>query len=328
MKKSCMAALLALLLALCCAAGAFAEISAEIPWMDEARTIALIEAYYGPYAQWPNGQKDLVEFYLAWVGALEQTDDVRKLASEEYINMLSDEEYEALVDRVICEGLGLEPEEIDALSLTQAVWGERETWSEERAAFWADLQAELERINGYEPEKREERLRLMLDLDDLDTELEHDIRALSMEMWAQDYNRFASWPLEIKAMFKRDFAPRIRQAIAADTEYVYPGNAVLAVYDYGLPGEGDLSEEAAKEAALDTAVAEFGLSRDELRVYGTFFDVTDAERPLWRFYVRVGEFGLDDYRVQLDARTGEVVEASKLPLPYQVTRWENWLNGL
>ena len=330
MKKSFIIFALALVLALCCAA-AHAEIRADIPWMDEAETIAMIEAYYGPYTDWPTERKSTVEFYLAWVGALEKTDDVRKLSSEEYMNMLSDEELNALIDKVICGGLGLSPEEIDTLALVQCVWGKQETWTQRQTAFWAGLQEKLARINSYEPEKREARLRLMLDLEDLDTELEHDMRALSMEMFAQDYPNFSSWPLEIKAMFTREFAPRIRRAIEEDTEYVYPGNAVLAVYDYGLPGEGDLSEDAAHEAALDAAAAAFGKDRDAFTVRYTFFDVTDADKPLWRVYLlSQGEedYMRDEWRVQMDAKTGEIVEASAIPLPYQVTRWENWLNSL
>lgn len=331
MKKSFIIIALALLLALCCAACAYAEINTEIPWMDEAETIALFEAYYGPYASWPNEVKNTTEFYLAWVGALEKTDDVRKLSSEEYMNMLSDEELSALIDKVICGGLGLSPEEIDTLALVQCVWGEQETWTERQAAFWAGLQEKLARIDSYAPEKREQRLRLMLDLEDLDTELEHDMRALSMEMFAQDYSNFSSWPLEIKAMFTREFAPRIRRAIEEDTEYVYPYNAVLAVYDYGLPGEGDLSEEAAREAALDAAAAAFGKDRGAFTVRYTFFDVTDAEKPLWRVYLLSQgkeDYMRDEWRVQMDARTGEIVEASAIPLPYKVTRWEYWLNSL
>ena len=331
MKKSFIIFALALMLALGCAASAWAQVNTQIPWMDEARTIALFEAYYGPYTDWPTDRKNTAEFYLAWVGALEQTDDVRKLSSEEYMNMLSDEELGALIDKVVCGGLGLEPEDVNTLMLTQCVWGPQESWTDKQTAFWADLQEELARINRSEPETREERLRLMLDLDDLDTELEHDMRALSMEMWAQDYTSFGSWPLEIKAMFTRDFAPRIRQAIAEDTEYVYPGNAVLAVYDYGMPGEGDMSEEAAREEALDAAAAAFGKERSAFEVRYDYFDVTDAEKPVWRVYLlSQGEpyYVRDEWRVQLDARTGEIVETCAIPLPYQVTRWENWLNTL
>ena len=132
-------------------------------------------------------------------------------------------------------------------------------------------------------------------------------------------------------MFTREFAPRIRQALEEDTEYVYPGNAVLAVYDYGVPGEGDLTEEAAREAALEAAAETFGMERGAFEVRFDFFDVTDAENPIWRVYlVSQGEeyYMRDEWRVQLDARTGEVIETSRLPLAYQVTRWENWLNSL
>ena len=331
MKKSFIIFILAVLLASLTGALALAQVRTDIPWMDEAEEIAIIEAYYGPYPDWPTDRKNLAQFYLAWVGALEKTEDTRKLGSEEYMNLLSDEELNALIDEVICGGLGLSPEEINTQSLVESVWGKRETWTDRQAAFWAELQEKLARIDGYDPEKREQRLRLMLDLEDLDTELEHDMRALSMEMFAQDYANFSSWPLEIKAMFTREFAPRIRQAIEEDTEYVYPGNAVLAVYDYGLPGEGDLSEDAAHAAALDAAAEAFGKPRDAFTLRYTFFDVTDADRPLWRVYLlSQGEedYMRDEWRVQLDARTGEIVEACAIPLPYQVTRWENWLNSL
>ena len=322
--------ILALMLMLTCA-WAQAEVREDIPWMDEAETIALFEAYYGRYTDWPTDPKNAAEFYLVWVGALEESEDTRKLSSEEYMNLLSDEELSALIDSVICGGLGLAPEEIDTLALVQCVWGEQQTWNEERAAFWAALQEKLARIDGYAPEKRETRLRQMLGLEGVETELELDIRALSSELAAQECYSFGSWPLEIKAMFTQEFAPRIRRAIEEDEEYVYPGNAALAVYDYGLPSEGELSEEAAREAALDAAAAAFGMERDAFTIRYDFFDVTDAEKPLWRVdLLSQGEesWSHDEWRVQLDARTGELVEAGKLPLAYQVTRWENWLNSL
>ena len=106
---------LALLAALLCTAAAVAQVRTEIPWRDEAETIALVEAYYGPYSNWPTGWKNTIEFYLDWVGALEKSDDTRKLESEEYMNLLSDEELNALIDKVVCGGLGLSPEEITAL---------------------------------------------------------------------------------------------------------------------------------------------------------------------------------------------------------------------
>lgn len=322
---------LALLLALTCAL-AHAEVNAQIPWRDEAETIALVEAYYGPYGNWPTGWKNTIEFYLDWIGALEKSDDTRKLESEEYMNLLSDEELNALIDKVVCGGLGLAPEEITALSLAECVWGKRETWGEEHRAFWAELQEKLARIDSYEPTKREERLRLMLGLDQQpETELVRDMRAFSGAMFEQGYYNFASWPLEEKARYSRELAPRIRQAYEEDTEYVYEGDLVKTVYEYGLPGEGDLTEEAAREAALDTAAQAFGKEREAFEVRYVFFDVTDAQKPLWRVYLlSQGEedYMHDEWRVQLDARTGEILEASAIPLPYQVTRWENWLNGL
>ena len=330
MKKRFIILALVLALALTCA-WARAEVREDIPWMDEAETIALFEAYYGPYTDWPTDPKNTAEFYLAWVGALEESDDTRKLSSEEYMNLLSDEELGALIDSVICGGLGLAAEDVSALTLTESVWGAQGTWNEERTAFWATLQEKLSRIDGYAPEKRETRLRQMLGLEDVNTQLERDLRAHSRALADQGYYHFGSWPLEEKARFSREFAPRIRQAIEEDEEYVYPGNVANAVYEYGLPSEDDLSEEAAREAALGAAAAAFGLERGAVTVNYDYFDVTDAEKPVWRVYLLsqgAESWSHDAWRVQLDGRTGEILEAIGLPMAYQVTRWENWLNSL
>lgn len=102
-----------------------------------------------------------------------------------------------------------------------------------------------------------------------------------------------------------------------------PDPAVVAVLGEGeswwkgqilhdaTPGEEDMTQEDALEIAYQAAMADFGLTREQLEagvVRETSFHTRDEGNPLWGFSIYLVVDGVAwDCGVMLDARTGEVL---------------------
>ena len=144
----------------------------------------------------------------------------------------------------------------------------------------------------------------------------------------RDIASFPAWPLALKAEYARDIAPRVRAIVDSGDLTPLDNGAgpnlyviAAAVYDYGLPGEGDLAQEDALERARETVRERFGLSQEALSRYTdvlVYFDATDPDAPLWRFVFQP-EMGARDalgqtqydlrYRVEIASPAGDVASA-------------------
>lgn len=81
-------------------------------------------------------------------------------------------------------------------------------------------------------------------------------------------------------------------------------------YPNGLPGQGDLTEEAAIEAAKEALQKEFGVTAERLEtaIIEPAFHVNNPERHVW--YLRASLFDgghQDTFDITLDAVTGEII---------------------
>ena len=81
---------------------------------------------------------------------------------------------------------------------------------------------------------------------------------------------------------------------------------------YGVPDESVLPEADALEIAREVLMESFGRSAEWTIHSGreSYFDVTDPEKPLWKFFFTHFD-GVEQkkYVVRLDAKTGEIVKA-------------------
>ena len=115
-------------------------------------------------------------------------------------------------------------------------------------------------------------------------------------------------------------------------------------YAYGLPGDMDIPREQALELAVQAIQETYGLDEGTVTLYQwicTFFDVTNPEKPLWRFliqpdsllwadtYAKYNDYDqFDDpqynlrYRVEIDARTSGVVSIKEFK--FQTRDWKNF----
>lgn len=133
---------------------------------------------------------------------------------------------------------------------------------------------------------------------------------------------------EMEKRVKRPFPWFSHEEKAAySKEYICKEEAVLRLkpssadaifnYDftrcvYGVPDESVLLEDTALEIAQGVLMERFGRSAEWAIQSGweSYFDVTDPERPLWKFHFTHFD-GVEhgQYVVRLDAKTGEIVKA-------------------
>ncbi len=128
------------------------------------------------------------------------------------------------------------------------------------------------------------------------------------------YSAFSAWPLEEKA----DFSDAFYDDMAA---YMKENPNYRGVYyfatrcRYGMPDDQSIDQAQAEQLARDAALS-LGAAADYVSRAGArfFFDVTDAQKPLWKVYLstlfsantRYGDpIG---YFVIIDAHNGNIVD--------------------
>lgn len=156
---------------------------------------------------------------------------------------------------------------------------------------------------------------------------------------------FTQWRLENKARWSAEIAPLIKTYIAEhpddDLEQTFNWYELASIDRiYGLPDDRAVPKEAALTAARVALQNTYRLSDDALSLMmdngiphhvKSFYDVTDPDRPLWKFFFSMPSiYDLDDalatrakelfgtkygakadcdrfYKVEINAYTGEVV---------------------
>lgn len=147
---------------------------------------------------------------------------------------------------------------------------------------------------------------------------------------------FMSLSLDAKAYFSANVRPVILQAIKDNPEK-YEGNTYLPLheitYEYGLPGPQHLTQDAAIAVAKKAIVESHAIEMRILDLYTpyVYFDITNKDKPLWKFYFTShtpsmydlietlpDEAWGDGYKVELDAVDGTITtlwEDSKIANP-------------
>lgn len=138
--------------------------------------------------------------------------------------------------------------------------------------------------------------------------------------------------VEEKAKLYNEWKPLV-DAYLRDHPYLNKNNLLYAATDhvYSVPGDNHITMEQATKIAREAAIA---LGADEgtfeKRNIEYFFDATDPLTPVWKlviFYAKVpieelGEnHNLANYRVIIDAETGEVQEAFEVPDDMDLIDW-------
>lgn len=144
----------------------------------------------------------------------------------------------------------------------------------------------------------------------------------------EDRLGFFDWTIEEKAAFSQKWIPVMEAYCKENYYYTGKGDIIYFAtrYVYGLPSQGDIPlDEAtviAEKAAMKHGATESMLARRTAAIY---FDITDPDAPLWKFWLRrvhddetMGwqEDDLPSYFIQINARTGEVVSVDTSNAPY------------
>ena len=167
-----------------------------------------------------------------------------------------------------------------------------------------------------------------------DAYLSYPLNAAIHELYDPDnYEPLWDRTLEQKAEYSKKINPLVQamldsgdlSAITDSDGQVDYSIIAASTYTYGLPGNSDISQERALDLAYEAVRKTYGLDKEIIKNYDrvlTFFDISNPEKSLWRFvlhyslkaWARDYDRGFDNpqsrlsYRVELDARTGEVVQ--------------------
>ncbi len=126
------------------------------------------------------------------------------------------------------------------------------------------------------------------------------------------------WSLEEKAEFSNKMRDRILTALEQGRlQDLKRGESPVMVmiaaahYVYGIPDALAISADDALKAARKAIRESGGYSEQEAESFhqsGMFYDVTDSEKPVWRFVFQPQKrFDMVIYRVEIDAKTGSII---------------------
>ena len=145
---------------------------------------------------------------------------------------------------------------------------------------------------------------------------------------------FRLWPLALKARYSAEVAPLVRERVDSGhlTDLMVgarldTATIARASYTYGLPDDRAVPQAQAFAAAQKRLGERYGLALtdfDRYRESIVYYDITAADRPVWKFVFNAGAVDwlvltdeqterLTDtcYKAVVDARTGEVVSVER-----------------
>ena len=152
-----------------------------------------------------------------------------------------------------------------------------------------------------------------------------------------------TWSVETFADWSARFHERGLEQLAENPELFCSFLPSVLTHAYGLPDDKAISQAEAQAIAEDAIVTQIGRKTDEVTFFTheftVMYDVTDPEKPLWKFYFKMpsmydsdtdyakaveayyGKDGerLPNIKVEIDARTGEVVRAFPIDFAYDYT---------
>ncbi|MDR2506350.1 MAG: hypothetical protein LBD16_09650 [Oscillospiraceae bacterium] len=155
--------------------------------------------------------------------------------------------------------------------------------------------------------------------------------------------------VESKALWSETLRPKILAKLAVDPDFFRSIQMeAMVAFIYGTPDETALIQDQAMKLAENVLIETFNRKPDEIRFYtaivDTYYDVTNPDKPLWKFFFRAprlwgnaeaiayygdpseidGKIRTVNYKVEIDARTGELVTAFEVEMK-DVETVEDWM---
>lgn len=315
--------------------------------VSEISFMEIMQAAWGPFSEWSKEEQ-------AWYSQLLVNMGLQGSDHTLYVNptgSVNEEQAIAIATREIARGFGVEESVLDSYTITtsfqvpefaepgdmQPYWYVEFMATDEAidhlhpfSAFWVFVHPET----GELLEKIEDQVASYHIYQEKLTAMENDPLHQEVKVFYEAHESNPRWwNLETKAEWSRKFAGRIRERIKEEPETWGLIDASMASFDYGVPDDKAISEEEAFQIALNVLVEQLGRKEEELTFfthrYDVFYDITDHEKPLWKFLFRMpSEYDSDEnygkkvlayygrdgerlpnLKVELNANTGEVVRA-------------------
>ena len=131
-----------------------------------------------------------------------------------------------------------------------------------------------------------------------------------LEYCEQNENRhFRQWPYDQKAAYSAEMLE-----LTKDYESIEQDIALTLEYTYGVPGDQELSYDAALTLADQAVENKYGASSD-MKIFCECFDISQKVYPgnVWKFvFSNPNDFYGVHYRVVLDGTDGQIVEEEEL----------------
>ncbi len=160
-----------------------------------------------------------------------------------------------------------------------------------------------------------------------------DPMTLKMREFGQTHGaRNQGVSLEAKALWTQTFSQEVLARYVKEPDFYNIMDVAFSSFAYGLPDVKAIPEEKALELAQIALVTPLGHKEEEVPFFSrkpdVFYDITNPGKPLWKFFFHMpilvndneamayyGEnVRLTNYKVELDACTGEVVNAFPVDL--------------
>jgi len=314
--------------------------------VSEISFMEIMEAAWGPFEQWTKDEQ-------AWYSQLMIDMNIQKDDHTLYVlpeGPVDEAQAIAIARREIAKGYGIKESALNSYSITtsfqvpefappgdkQAYWYVELTAPEnmpkdERpfGIFWVFIHPETGELLESMESLLAERAAWAAEDARRNEFLSHPVYVADSELYRQSDTVFWNRTLEQKAEYSKKVKPLVQAILdSGDLSVItYDGqvdNDILAAttYTYGLPEERDIPQRRALDIATGAIRDTYGLKDKTLSLYGwicTSFDITNPEKPLWRFLIQPSPgvlSGVDletsqynlRYRVELDARTGEITQ--------------------
>lgn len=329
--------------------------------VSEVSFMQIMQAAWGPFSQWTKEEQAWYSQLMVDVG-IQQSDHTLYTLPE---GPVDEAQAIALARQEVAKGYGVEESALDVYTVitsfqvpefadagdTQPYWyiefSAPETMPTERRLFntmWVFLHPETgQPIQSVASMLEERRVQEVYQNDPLFQQIG------AFEMEHGYFNRMSH---ESRALWSQTIRPLVQKKQQDDPSFFHDeiGDASLLstiAFMYGLPDEKAMTEAEALALAERALVEVLGRDAEEVPFYThrmhTYYDITDPEKPLWKFFFQMpNEYDSDkayaadlvayygkngerrlNYKVEINAYTGEIVNAYGIELG-DVDTLEDW----
>lgn len=333
--------------------------------VSEISFMEIMQAAWGPFEQWTKEDQAWYSQLMVDMG-LKGADHTLYLKPE---GPVDEQKAIAIARREIAKGYGVSESVLDAYTVTTSFQvPEDSVVTGDKQAYWAvdywapESMPEKERLfynfwvfvhpkTGELRESVESKLESMHAYEAQANKRRNDPLMIELRSFSETYGAYLQGiSLEAKELFSRTLSARVLEKCAKEPDFLSPSDVAFASFTYGLPDEKSLTQDDALELAKKALIDPLGRKEEELRYFlhkpDMFYDITNAEKPLWKFFFHMPSqynsdeaFGaevlayygenirLPNYKVELDARTGEITAAYAVDFK-DVDTLEDWMRTM